>query len=310
VAAVRILVTGADGFVGRRLCSWLETQGDTVVAAGGPHLSTRPGAHRLDIIDLQAVRELVEAARPEAVIHLAGISSVAQSHQNPTATFTINVLGAVNLLTAVRDLAPRARVLLVGSGEVYGPVAPGLRAFEEYPLLPTSPYAASKIGAEMAGLQFFRSYGLEVISARPFNHLGAGQDVGFVVPSFASQLQRIKRGELPPVLRVGNLEPIRDFSHVLDVVEAYRLLLERGQPGGIYNVCSGEGRTIRSLVEQLVELAGVRVEVQVDPARFRPADVPSLVGEPLRLERMGWRRSRTVGTALNEVLEEFGETKS
>ncbi len=298
-------MTGADGFVGRHLCASLRAAGDEVLPASGPHRSRTPEGLTLEITDLQSVRNLVEETRPEAVIHLAGVSSVAQSHQHPQRAFTVNVLGGVNLLTAVRDLAPRARVLLIGSGEVYGPVAPGLRAFEEYPLIPTSPYAASKIGAEMAGLQFFRSYGLEVLSARPFNHLGAGQDPGFVVPSFASQLQAIKRGAQPPVLKVGNLEPVRDFSHVLDVVDAYRLLLEKGQPGGVYNVCSGEGRTIRSLVEQLSELAGVEVELQVDPARFRPSDVPYLVGDSLRLDRLGWRRQRTVRQALGDVLREF-----
>ncbi len=302
---MRILVTGADGFVGRHLCASLRAAGDEVVPASGPRHPAAEGGYSLDVTDLQSVRNVIEAARPDAVIHLAGMSSVAQSHQRPTVAFTVNVVGGVNLLTAVRDLASRARVLLVGSGEVYGPVAPGLRAFEEYPLVPTSPYAASKIGAEMAGLQFFRSYGLEVISARPFNHLGAGQDPGFVVPSFASQLQAMKRGEVPPLLKVGNLEPVRDFSHVQDVVEAYRLLLEKGQPGGVYNVCSGEGRTIRALVETMFELVGLEVAIQVDPARFRPSDVPYLVGDSLRLDRLGWRRKRTVTQALTEVLQEF-----
>ena len=181
-------------------------------------------------------------ARPDAIIHLARLSSVAKSHEDPARVFAVKTLGAVNLLSAVRRGALKTRVVLIGSGEMYGALAPGIRAREDFPLKPISPYAASKTAAEVAGFQFQRGSGLEVVSARPFNHVGARQDANFVVPSFARQVDAIHRRRQQPVLHVGDLSVTRDFSHVTDVVGAYRLLLLRGSPGEAYNVCSGEGR--------------------------------------------------------------------
>lgn len=299
---MRILVTGADGFVGRHLCRFLKLQGDEVIEAHGPSAGDE---RKLDITDASDVLERVRQAKPEGVIHLAGFSSVGKSHLEPNLVFQVNAVGTVNLLAAVREAALRARVLLVGSGEMYGSVPGDARATESTPLAPLSPYAASKLAAECAGMQFNRSYGIAVVCARPFNHLGAGQDPGFVVPSFASQVQTIAQGNSEPVLKVGNLEPIRDFSHVLDVVAAYRLLLESGEPGTAYNVCSGEGRSIRSLLDELLSLAGLDASVEVDRSRVRPVEIPRLVGSPERLQQLGWAPSRTVRDALRDVLEEY-----
>lgn len=301
---MRVLVTGADGFVGRHTCAHLRERGDEVVAAHGPREGTSGDEPRLDITRPELVLELIRRVQPEGVIHLAGFSSVGRSHREPAACFQVNALGTVNLLAALREAAPEARVLLVGSGEMYGALPPGAAATEETPLAPLSPYAASKVAAEVAGLQFHASYRLQVLCARPFNHLGAGQDPAFVTPAFAAQIQGIARGESEPVLRVGNLEPIRDFSHVKDVVAAYRLLLEAGEPGRAYNVCSGEGRSIRSLLDELLELSGVHARVEVDPARVRPVDLPSLVGDAERLRRLGWTPRHTVRDALADVLAE------
>jgi GDP-4-dehydro-6-deoxy-D-mannose reductase len=303
---MRILVTGADGFVGRHLCRYLESQGDQVIALRGPGAGGEPGPLHADLTVSVEARTAVELAKPEGVLHLAGFSSVAKSHQDPSKAFSVNALGTVNLLSAVRDVVPQARVLLIGSGEMYGAVAAGTRAVESDALVPLSPYAASKVAAEIAALQFFRGYGLKVVSARPFNHLGPGQDPGFVVPSFAAQVAAIRRGQAEAKILTGNLEPIRDFSHVHDVVRAYRLLLVQGAPGASYNVCSGSGRTVRSLLDELLELAGVKATVQPDPARMRPAELPSLVGDPAKLEKLGWRREKTVTDALREVLKEHG----
>ena len=297
---MRVLVTGANGFVGRHLCAHLRDAGDAVIEARGPDAE---GAS-IDLTSAASVREAVEAARPEAVIHLAGFSSVAKSHQDPGGAFAVNALGAVHLLTALRDTAPRARLLLIGSAEMYGAIPAGVRATEDFPLRPLSPYAASKVAAEVAGLQFHRSAKMEVIAVRPFNHIGSGQAPHFVVPSFARQIAEIRSGRAPAVLRAGDLTPVRDFSHVDDVVEAYALLVRRGVPGESYNVCSGEGRTIRSLLDEMLEIAGVEAHVEVDPAKLRPAEIPSLVGDPAKLRRLGWSPSRTVGDALRESLDE------
>ncbi|MCP3098722.1 GDP-mannose 4,6-dehydratase [Myxococcus sp. K15C18031901] len=300
---MRILVTGADGFVGRHLCALLRAAGDEVVEAHGPRgEGVSSSALHFDVANEAAVKAAVAEAKPEGVIHLAGFSSVAKSHHNPARVFAVNTMGVVHLLTALRENTPKARVVLVGSGEVYGPVPEGTRATEDTPAIPLSPYAASKSAAELAGVQFHRSYGLEVMMARPFNHLGAGQDPTFVVPSFASQIRAIGLGTVDPVLRTGNLEAVRDFSHVRDVVDAYRLLLVKGEPGQAYNICSGHGRTIRSLLEEMLTLAGVDARIELDPARLRPSDIPSLVGAPDKLRALGWEPKLTVTDALRDVL--------
>jgi GDP-4-dehydro-6-deoxy-D-mannose reductase len=296
---MRVLVTGADGFVGRHLCRALEARGDTVWAAGGPG-----GLCGLEVTNLEEVSRCVSDFRPEGIVHLAGISSVARSHAAPTETVTVNVLGAAHILQAVREHAPQARVLLVGSGEEYGTLAEGHPADEQTPLAPLSPYAASKAAAETIGRQAFASYGTPVLFLRPFNHLGAGQAPGFVVPSFAAQLVKISRGEAPPVVEVGDLSPVRDFTHVLDVVDAYKLLLTRGQAGEAYNICSAIGWSIRQVLDALQELAGTHAEVRVIPSRLRTIEIPWLVGSSARLQNLGWTPRRPVGRALREALED------
>jgi GDP-4-dehydro-6-deoxy-D-mannose reductase len=300
---MRVLVTGADGFVGRHLSAHLRAVGDEVVEVHGPRAEgVSSTALHLDISVEANVRQVVAEAKPDAVIHLAGFSSVPKSHHNPSRVFAVNTLGTVHLLTALRESAPKARILLVGSGEVYGPVPPGTRATEEMPLVPLSPYASSKAAAELAAAQFHRNYGTHVVLARPFNHLGAGQDPTFVVPSFAAQIGAIALGKIDPVLRTGNLEAVRDFSHVKDVVAAYRLLLEKGEPGQAYNISSGTGRTIGGLLEEMLQLAGVEARIELDPARLRPSDIPSLVGAPDKLRALGWEPRHTVTDALRDVL--------
>jgi len=305
---MRVLVTGAGGFVGRHLCEHLAAHDDQPIPIGWPASNTQDGAKSVDVTAAQAVRDAVEAARPDAVVHLAGVSSVAASHRDPSRTFAVNGLGAVHVLAAVQQVAPGARVLLVGSSEMYGALVAGSRATEDLPLRPVSPYASSKAAAEVAGFQFHRGRNLGVISARPFNHVGRGQRTDFVVPSFAEQIASIRRGRTSPVLRVGNLDAVRDFSHVADVVEAYRLLLHRGDPGEAYNVCSGEGRSIRSVLERMIELEEVEVRIEVDPSRFRPSELPYLVGDPAKLQRLGWRPSRTLDDALRDALAHAGST--
>jgi len=302
---MRVLVTGADGFVGRHLCRHLRENGDEVIEAHGPRADGAgvPGL-AVDVTRPDSVKACVAEARPEAVVHLAGQSSVARSHQDPALAFAVNAMGAVNLLVAIKESAPKARMLLVGSGEMYGAVAPGTRAAEDAPLEPLSPYAAAKCAAEVAALQFARGYKLDIVCTRPFNHLGPGQDPNFVVPSFAAQIGRIKAGQAEPLLKVGDLSPIRDFSHVRDVVAAYRLLLHRGESGSAYNVCSGQGRTIRSLLDEMLQLSGVTARVELDPSRLRPAEIPSLVGDPSRLLALGWEPRLSATAALREVLDE------
>jgi GDP-4-dehydro-6-deoxy-D-mannose reductase len=280
---MRVLVTGADGFVGPHLVRRLTQAGHEVVARGGPHAAE--GA--LDIRDAAAVGALVKELAPEGVVHLAGWSSVGSSFDRPLDCFAANALGTAHLFEAVRVGAPRARLLSISSGEVYGP---GQHArSEEDALLSVSPYAMSKQAAELIAGQYQRSFGVQAIVARAFNHVGPGQDQRFVVPSLLQQVIDVARGQREPVIDVGNLDPVRDFSSVADVVDAYCLLLLRGAVGQVYNVCSGRGRSIREVLEELLRLSGVRAEIRIDPARVRPADIPHLVGDPAKLFRLGWQ---------------------
>ena len=295
---MKVLVTGADGFVGRHLVRALRARGDIVEACGGPG---NPGA--VEITDPPAVLRRIQRFAPEGIVHLAGVSSVAWSHQHPDETHQVNVGGTANVLGAVASAAPKARVLLVGSGEEYGRLEEGTPAAETTPLKPLSPYAESKAQAEALG-RAASADGLSVVLMRPFNHLGRGQAPQFVMPSFARQLVAISRGASPAVVQVGDLSPKRDFSHVEDVIAAYLLLLERGITGEVYNVCSGAGLSIREALDMMQELAGTDAEIRVDPARLRPTEIPWLVGDPRKLERLGWTRRRTVRDSLRDVLEE------
>jgi GDP-4-dehydro-6-deoxy-D-mannose reductase len=305
---MRVVVTGADGFVGKHLTRTLRARGDEVVELCGPHENPpHEGATRVDLTEPAAVRRALEGNAFDGVVHLAGASSVARSHEHPGEAYAVNAVGTVNLLAAVRACSPSARIVVVGSGEVYGAGATGEPSRESDALLPLSPYASSKVAIELAAQQFHRSYGLATIVARPFNHLGRGQAPHFVVPSFAGQIVRVKSGSIEPRISIGNLTPVRDFSHVLDVVNAYCVLLAHGVAGDAYNVGSGQGRTIRSVLEELLLLAGVEAKVEIDPARLRPAEIPSLVGDATKLRALGWTPARTVTDALRDVLAEAEE---
>jgi len=299
---MRVLVTGSDGFVGRHVVRALRVAGHEPVE--WPGFDAEGGT---DVRDAPAVLARIGEAVPDAVVHLAGQSSVARSHDHPAESFDVNATGTVNVLQAARTRSPRARVLVVGSGEVYGAIPAGAIADETFPLAPRSPYAAGKAAAELAALQFHRSYGLDVVCARPFNHVGRGQSPHFVMPSFARQIAAERRGETAGgVLLTGDLSPVRDFSHVEDVVAAYLCLLQRGTPGGVYNVASGVGTAIGDVVARMLSLSGVHLRLQVDPDRVRPVEVPVLVGSSRALRALGWSPRRTLDDALVEVLREHG----
>jgi GDP-4-dehydro-6-deoxy-D-mannose reductase len=298
---MRILVTGADGFVGKHLVAALRDDAAEVIAAGGPAV---PGG--IDLQSSESVSAKLRDARPDVVVHLAAVSSVSRSHRHPIETLAVNALGTTILLDAAHRECPRARLLVVGSGEVYGRSAGAGAVGEDAPLEPLSPYAASKVAAEAVALQFHRSYGMDVVCARSFAALGAGQATDFAIPSFASQIAAIKRRQAPAVLHTGDMTPVRDFLHVQDVVSAYRVLVKRGVAGAAYNVASGAGCTLRSLLDDMLTLASVEAEVKVDPARLRPVELPMLVGDASRLRRLGWAPVHTVEEALRDVLAEHG----
>jgi len=259
-----------------------------------------------DILDAAALGAAVAAARPTHVVHLAGQASAATSYREPVETYRTNAIGTWTLLDAVRCHAPAARVLVIGSGEVYGPQPAGTRVAEDAPFRPVSPYALSKAAADALSEAFARRHGLTVLRTRSFGHTGRGQSPVFAVPSFARQIAEIEAGRAEPILKVGNLEVTRDLSHVGDVVSAYLALLERGRAGAAYNVCRGEGVHLRALVEDLVGRARVPIRIEVDAARVRPADISYLVGDPSALiADTGWRVATTLEQTLDSVLDDW-----
>ena len=306
-----ILVTGGAGFVGPYLIAALEKRGSRVVALGHPpeRLSgcewppaVSPEWRALDLVDRTAVDHLIAEVRPAAIYHLAALSSVAASFEDPVPTYQTNVMGTLHLLDAVRRHAPGCRVLLVSSAEVYGGVSSPLT--EQSPFYPANPYAASKVASEMIGVEHFRAHGMPIIRARAFNHTGPGQTPRFVVSSFAKQIAQIEAARQAPVLGVGNLSARRDFLDVRDVVEAYVALVEKGEPGAAYNVASGKAIAMQSLLDGLLAHAKVGIEVEIDPALLRPVDVPELVGSHDALTAAtGWAPRIGIEQTLEDVLD-------
>jgi GDP-4-dehydro-6-deoxy-D-mannose reductase len=311
---VRILITGASGFVGGHLVELLRAERPDAKLYGlvKPHGAARdeePAGLRVleaDLDDAGAVAVAVDAALPDWVIHLAGQSSVQHSWNDPGSTLRTNVLGLVHVLDAVRALALSPSVLVVGSADEYGLVEDrDLPLREDRPLRPRSPYAVSKAAQSLLARQYAAGPGaLTVVCTRTFPHTGPRRGEGFAESSFARQLAEIEAGRRAAVLHVGNLQAVRDFCDVRDVVRAYVALLERGASGEVYNVCSGVGIRLGDLLQRLVELSGASVEVRVDPDRLRPLDIPVLIGDPGKLQRAtGWTPRYPLERTLGDLLQ-------
>ncbi len=261
-------------------------------------------ADELDVTDAASVERALTGSCPDAVYHLAGLAHVGRSWEEPAAFFDTNAAGTLHVLDAARRCRPLPRVLVVSSAEVYGAVAAEeLPLTEETPMRPVSPYAASKAAAEMVCLQAHLGWGLPVIRARPFNHMGPGQSPTFAVPALAGRiLAALRAGS--GVLRTGNLSARRDFTDVRDVVRAYRLLMERGEPGTAYNVCSGRDVSMAEVVDQLMAISGADLRTEPDLELMRPVDVPVIRGDASRLEATtGWSPEVPLEESLRAVLE-------
>jgi GDP-4-dehydro-6-deoxy-D-mannose reductase len=294
---VKVLVTGADGFVGRHLVRHLLQSGDEVAAGcrpGGPPVDwtegtsagARPVVVPLEVTQDASIRAAL-AWGPDAVVHLAAVASVRQARHDPGVAWEINAAGTARLMVAAAESRETGQgdpvVLLASTGEVYGAGPPGAR-LETDPLRPLSPYAASKVGAEAAALETWRRTGLRVLVARPFPHTGAGQSTQYAVPAFAERL-RVARVTGAASVPTGNLDPVRDLLDVRDVVRAYRLLLERGKAGEVYNVARGEGVSLAEVFSRLAALIGSAAVPVPDPSLVRATDIPHLVGDSTKLRR-------------------------
>jgi GDP-4-dehydro-6-deoxy-D-mannose reductase len=293
---MRAAVTGSSGFVGSHLVPYLRSLGDDVVTID------RSGTPPVDVTDAAEVRDIVRAARPDAVYHLAALSHVGRSWDAPEAVFRVNALGALNALRACAD-AGVERVLVAGSADEYGAVGPDdLPLTEEAPVRPVTPYGASKAAADILALQAFLGDGLGTLRVRAFNHTGPGQSTSMLVPGLAQRIADAERATGSKV-KVGRLDVVRDLSDVRDVVRAYRLLVEHGTPGEAYNVCSGRGVTVRDVADALLSMSDAPLELVVDPELVRPVDVPRLVGSPAKLQAAtGWEPEIPLEETLQDVL--------
>ncbi|MGH2457918.1 MAG: GDP-mannose 4,6-dehydratase [Chloroflexota bacterium] len=313
----RVLVTGAAGFVGGHLIRRLAA--DPASAIFGVTRRARPSTasdgstdaacHWIvgDLLDPALVDRAVAESRPDWVVHLAAQASVVTSWQDPAETWRNNTMPQISLLDSVARHAPTARILIAGSSEEYGQVRledPPLA--EDAPLRPTSPYAASKVAQDYLGLQYHLGRNLDVRCVRPFNLLGPGQSDRFAIPSFARQIAEAEAGWREPIIRVGNLGARRDFTDVRDAVQAYELLLESGRAGGVYNVGGGCVRSIQEILEVLCALASRDLKIQVDPARFRPADATIVRSDCRKIrEAVGWAPTTPIDRTLRDILDEW-----
>jgi GDP-4-dehydro-6-deoxy-D-mannose reductase len=300
-----ILITGASGFAGRHLLAHL--RGSTEVVAWTrsdvpEELDSAARWQQVDITDGARVRSAVRELQPRQVYHLAGAAHVDHSWRRPAEILDVNVIATHHLFDALRRNGHRTRVLVSGSAMVYAPSTVALT--EAAPTAPNSPYALSKFAQEMLATRALVEDGIDVIVARAFNHTGPGQSPSFVAPSMASQIARIEQGLEVPVIKVGNLDSLRDLTDVRDVVRAYGLLMATGAPGEIYNVASGVGRPIRAVLDTLLAAATVPIRVEIDPARVRPVETSALIGDASKLHALtGWSPAISFDRMLTDLLE-------
>ncbi len=311
----KILITGGSGFVGSHLVEYLRQCGE-----GQIHITTYGSSddlvqkllpteaiHQIDLTDSEATSDLITDLQPDQIYHLASFATTGLSFEQVGRTLQNNTQLQLSLLEAVRMQSPDSRLLIVGSAEEYGLSHDGeLPIKEDHPLRPVNPYAVSKITQDLLAYAYTHSYNLNIVRVRPFNHTGERQTTQFVVPAFMEQIVAIEAGR-QPTLKVGNLDSIRDFSDVKDIVKAYTLLMTTGKTGEVYNVGSGVGTSLQQVVKQLQALAKVPIQVELDPTRQRPSDVPATVADISKIEGLGWQPTIALSETLERVLSWWRE---
>jgi GDP-4-dehydro-6-deoxy-D-mannose reductase len=310
---LRALITGVAGFVGGHLAETIVAQPEWEVwgsiIAESDRANVIEGVQTLttDLREPEQARVLVETARPDVIFHLAAQAFVPLSWTDPWGTYETNIRGQLNLLEALNRLGSTARVLVVGSNEVYGQArAEDLPLNEQAPLRPTNPYAVSKLVQDFMGLQYFLDRRLPIIRVRPFNHIGPRQNERFVAPSFAKQIVEIERGLREPVLRLGNMAAQRDFSDVRDMVRAYLLAIEKGEPGEVYNIGTGRAHSVREMLDIMLAHSPVQIAEETDPAKFRPSDTPIYYADPSKFKRQtGWEPQFSFEQTCVDILNDW-----
>lgn len=309
---MRVLITGAGGFAGTHLAKYITENNSNIQIAGtvfkadtvnNPYITE---SYPADLREYNRVLEVLKAVQPDHIYHLAAQAFIPRSFEAPWETLETNIRAELNILQGCIELNIQPRILIISSAEIYGAVTPDeLPLTETSPLRPANPYSVSKVTQDMLGYQYHLSYNLPIMRARPFNHFGPGQSERFVASAFSSQIARIEAGLQEPVLHVGNLSAKRDFTDVRDIVRAYQLILEKGESGAVYNIASGKSYSIQYLLDTLLTHTQATIDVQVDPERLRPVDVPEVRGDCSRLHQAtGWQPEIPFEQTLQDVLDE------
>lgn len=301
---MRVLITGANGFVGSWLTDYLLTLENVEIFA----LDKNPSKNKIkfykcDLQNTKAVRDILKKVKPDRIFHLAAQSIPLSSWNTPVETFQNNIIGQINLLETVRSLKINPLIHIAGSSEEYGFVEKSeLPVKETNPLRPLSPYAVSKVTQDLLGYQYFMNYGLKIIRTRAFNHTGPRQPSNFVCSELAYQVAKAEKGLINEI-SVGNLEVVRDFGDVRDIVRGYWLALDKGKPGEVYNVCPGKGYKIKDVISTLIKLSGRKIKIKQDPAKMRPSDVPVLIGDATKFRKAtGWKPQIPFEQTLKDLL--------
>jgi GDP-4-dehydro-6-deoxy-D-mannose reductase len=295
-----LLVTGHKGFVGQHILNMCPNSTGLILD------------HKVvDILDYASVLQAIKNVKPKNVIHLAAVSFVPYSFEHPMETFQVNVLGTLNILLALRECDFKGSFLFVSSGDTYGAMDEHEAAIKETHLQkPRSPYAASKVSAEVLCEQFSLTEEYKIVIARPFNHIGPGQNTQFAVSSFAHQIAKLMNNKAEKTLKVGNLNVVRDFTDVRDIVSAYLLLLSEGVSGEVYNVCSGIGTHLSYIVSKLIEFSGVDIIVSIDQTRVRTGQQRIAMGNNAKIvNTTQWKTMYTLDQSLNEIFDQFREAE-
>jgi GDP-4-dehydro-6-deoxy-D-mannose reductase len=316
---LKVLVTGIGGFVGRHLVSYLMGDEDCSITGVDRDFKnsdfTGSSFQKLELIEADLTNEdsvfdIIKKVKPDQIYHLAAQSSVSYSWEKPVETFRVNVFGGINILEGIRTFCPESRVIMVCTAEEYGEPEDGGKAIDEkHRIYPQNPYAISKSAMDFFSSVYYKAYRLPVFITRSFNHIGTGQSEKFVISDFARQIALIEQGDSLPEIKVGNIEVCRDFMDVRDVVKAYYYIINKGKPGEVYNVCSGEKKKVSSLLDILISMSRVKkIKVKTDRSKFRAIDVGIMYGDNSKLKaHTDWVPDYSIEQSLKDVLEYWRE---